>query len=555
MRRLIVVSIFLAAASVPPGAQATLYCRVDPDCVSSGGTAVTDLQQAMDLSSSDPDLDRIEIGDTTGFVPLEGGGYHSDYPLEIVGAGPALTSLGGATTVLSLGNNSSVSVSGLTIVVQAGTGGVGLELAGATADHIAVTMQADSSSAAISSIGKTSNVDDALVELGATAAPALRVANGSGLDAILNARHVTVVGSGSAGQVGGTVAAASPGQTMVLNLRESILEGIEHSLTRSAPAGTAVINTDYSNYDPATQVDPPNSGGINPFEQTNLPPGFVDRVQHDFRLAPDSDLIDAGEEVPPGPAEPDTDLAGNSRRLNGDSDCVPEQDMGAYEFVAPVVFARASATPLQALTGQAVTFDGTGSCDPDPAATLAYNWSFDDGGAGSGPSLPHAFATAGNHSAQLIVTSSAGRAGSASATVGISSPPSIGSTTTPAPVPFSRTRLHPPVLITRRLIPISRTGIATIALKCEGNVRCVGRVRLQTLRPVSALAAREVQKLGSKKFSIPAGRTTQVKVRIARSKVRVISTRHRLAGRASVTDRDSAGRTRVVTRTVQLKVR
>jgi hypothetical protein len=200
-----------------------------------------------------------------------------------------------------------------------------------------------------------------------------------------------------------------------------------------------------------------------------------------------------------------------------------------------------------------VKFDGSASCDPDPAATLAYSWAFDDGGAGTGPSLPHAFATVGNHSAQLTVRSSAGRVGSASTTVGISSPPSIGSTTTPGP--FSRTRLHPPLLITRRFVSISRTGIATIPLECEGNVRCVGRLSLQTLRPVTALAARQVQKLGSARFSIPAGRTTRVKVRIAKAKLRVISTRHRLAGRVSVTDKDSAGRTRVVTRNVQLKVR
>jgi hypothetical protein len=226
--------------------------------------------------------------------------------------------------------------------------GAGLELAGARADHIGVTMQPASSSAAISAIGRTSYVDDALAELGATAAPALLVANGSGVDATLNATHLTIVGSGGASQQGGSAAAGASGQTMVLNLRDSIISNVGNSLSRSAPVGTAVINTDYSNYDPATQINPADSGGISSHNQSNLPPGFVDAAAHDFRLAPGSALIDAGDPAAAGPTEPATDLDGNPRRMNGDPDCIPQQDIGAYEFVAPSVFASASATPSQA---------------------------------------------------------------------------------------------------------------------------------------------------------------------------------------------------------------
>jgi hypothetical protein len=513
---------------------------------------VTSLQQAMD-ASMDPDHDRIEIGDTRKLVPLPGGSYHSGYPLEIVGEGPGISTLGGATTVLSLGSSPDVSVSDLTIVVQPGSGGVGIELAGARAHHVSVIMQAETSAAAISAVASTSNLDDVLVELGTTAAPALRVASGSGLDATLKASHLTIVGTGRAGQVGGAVAAASSGQTVMLNLRNTIIDGVEHSLRRSAPAGTAVINTDYSNYDAASQVDPPNSGGINALEQSDLDPRFADRANRDYRLSAGSPLVDAGDPAELGTGEPSFDFGGNKRLLNGNADCVPERDVGAYEFVAPGAFASISVSPLQALTGQPVTFDGSGSCDPNPAATLAYSWSFDDGGAGSGPSVTHAFATAGSHSARLTVTSSEGRVGSGSATVAVSTPPVIGSTTSPQPAPFSRTRLRPPVMITRRIVTISRTGIATIPLKCEGELRCVGRVALQTLRPVTA--TKQIRKLGSTKYSIPPGRTTRVRIRIAKSKLRVIRTRRRLAGRVTVSDRDTAGRTRVVTRNVQLKTR
>jgi hypothetical protein len=551
VRRLIVLAIPLTFL-LPSVAEGQVYCLADPTCVSSGGTQVSSLQQAMD-SSMDPDHDRIEIGDTRKLVPLPGGTYHSDNPLEIVGEGPGISTLGGSTTVLSLGSSPDVSVSNLTVVVQPGSGGIGIELAGARGHHVSVVMQADTSAAAISAIASTSNIDDALVELGTTAARALLVANGSGVDATLKASHLTIVGTGRAGQVGGAVAAASSGQTMMLNLRNSIIDGVEHSLRRSAPAGTAVINTDYSNYDAATQVDPPNSGGINALEQSHLEPGFVDRSDRNYRLSAGSPLIDAGDPAGLGTAEASSDLGGNKRLLNGNADCVPERDVGAYEFIAPTAFASISASASQAFLGEAVIFDGSGSCDPDPAATLAYGWSFDDGGAGSGPSMSHAFATAGSHSAQLTVTSSEGRVGSTSATIAVSAPPAIGSTTAPHPAPFSRTRLRPPVMITRRIVTISRAGIATIPLKCAGEVRCIGRVALRTLRPVTA--TKQIQKLGSARYSIPAGRITRVKVRIARAKLRVIKTRRRLAARVTVTDRDTAGRTRVVTRNVQLKTR
>jgi hypothetical protein len=341
---------------------------------------------------------------------------------------------------------------------------------------------------------------------------------------------------------------------MVLNLRSSVIGNVGHSLARSAAAGTAVINTDYSNYDATSQVDPPDSGGISPQKQTNLSPGFVNPAQHDFRLAAGSSLIDRGDPAALGGAEPASDLDGNPRRLNGDTDCIPQQDIGAYEYVAPAVFAAASASPTSALTGQAVTFDGSRSCDPDPAASLSYGWSFDDGAFGGGPSLPHAFVTPGRHTATLAVTSSHGRTGSASAAVEVVLPaPAIGSTTTNPPAPFARTKLRPPVLVARRTVSISASGVATVALECKGAVRCTGRVALQTLRPVTATAARSFQKLGSATFSIPAKRTTRVKIRIAKDKLRVIRTRRRLAARVSVTDRDSAGRTRVVTRNVHLR--
>jgi hypothetical protein len=128
-----------------------------------------------------------------------------------------------------------------------------------------------------------------------------------------------------------------------------------------------------------------------------------------------------------------------------------------------------------------------------------------------------------------------------------------GSTSSPAP--FSRNRLRPPVLIARRMILVSRLGVATIALECTGTLRCKGRLALATARPVSLAVRRRVRALGSARFSIPPGHTTRVKVRLSKSTLRLVRELRPLAARATVTDRDTAGRKRTVTRSVVLKIR
>jgi hypothetical protein len=64
--------------------------------------------------------------------------------------------------------------------------------------------------------------------------------------------------------------------------------------------------------------------------QTAAAPGFVGAG--DYRLAAGSPLIDAGN--PAAPAAGATDLAGLARALDGDGDCTPRRDIGAYETAA-----------------------------------------------------------------------------------------------------------------------------------------------------------------------------------------------------------------------------
>jgi hypothetical protein len=66
----------------------------------------------------------------------------------------------------------------------------------------------------------------------------------------------------------------------------------------------------------------------------NAPPLFVDPENRDFHLDPNSPCIDAGTN---DVELTDTDLDGYSRVTDGNGDAIPVVDMGAYEFVVPVL--------------------------------------------------------------------------------------------------------------------------------------------------------------------------------------------------------------------------
>ena len=54
-----------------------------------------------------------------------------------------------------------------------------------------------------------------------------------------------------------------------------------------------------------------------------------------------------------------------------------------------------------------ITFDGTGSSDPD-GSVANYAWSFGDGNTGTGPNPTHSYAAAGKYFVALTVTDNDG---------------------------------------------------------------------------------------------------------------------------------------------------
>ena len=132
----------------------------------------------------------------------------------------------------------------------------------------------------------------------------------------------------------------------------------------------------------------------------------------------------AGEDI--GPATPTTgDLTANAV-ISAGAGCAEFAygSPGGGENAAPV--ANAQARPTEAAAGDPITFDGSGSTDDrTPASELEYAWDFGDGEMGSGQSLQHTYAAAGEYTATLTVTDADGLSDTDTVTVTISGTPDL----------------------------------------------------------------------------------------------------------------------------------
>ena len=96
---------------------------------------------------------------------------------------------------------------------------------------------------------------------------------------------------------------------------------------------------------------------------------------------------------------------------------------GDVENQAPI--ADAQARPTEAQVGQSIIFDGSDSTDDQPASELTYAWNFGDGEIGTGQTVHHAYASAGQYTATLTVTDGGGLTGTDTVVVTVTGAPDL----------------------------------------------------------------------------------------------------------------------------------
>src|SRR3954452_14974580 len=127
-------------------------------------------------------------------------------------------------------------------------------------------------------------------------------------------------------------------------LRGVAIVGTGAPFARTKTTGAAIFDVDASAFGPGYT---PGAGDVFGAHDVGAPSGFADAAAGDFRLRPDSPLVDAGgadASALPGGA---TDLDGAARVVDGNGDTTAQADIGAFEHQRPAapVIASPATTP------------------------------------------------------------------------------------------------------------------------------------------------------------------------------------------------------------------
>jgi hypothetical protein len=190
----------------------------------------------------------------------------------------------------------------------------------------------------------------------------IRVANWNAYNGQLGSviSQVTLVGSGKPGSVGVYVSADTATEDVDAWVFDSVVTGFASPVRRLTSAGSASIVLSSSVYGEIAPADSIGTGSIGQADPLGPVVEFADAAAGDFRLRAASPLVDAGSDAPLQNNEPEEDLAGAARLVDGDGDGVVRRDPGAFEAPAPKqAVAPQAAPPATPATAPAASLDST----------------------------------------------------------------------------------------------------------------------------------------------------------------------------------------------------
>lgn len=179
-------------------------------------------------------------------------------------------------------------------------------------------------------LGSLTTIGESLVEMTGPKGAAIRAETMDGNETSVAGRSLTVIASDGLDTAGLAVTTSpKPAYNAHVSLANSVIRGGGTSMSAYGSAGgVATIDAFYSDYSrgPGAAV---GNAKINEANVTNVgDAGFVNAAAGDYRLAPGSPLIDAGD---PGTLA-GLDLAGNALIADGNGDGIARRDIGAYEL-------------------------------------------------------------------------------------------------------------------------------------------------------------------------------------------------------------------------------
>jgi hypothetical protein len=272
------------------------------------------------------------------------------------------------------------------------------------------------------------DIDDSVIRVGGESGGL--VADGSaGHPVVVNASHVTLVGSVPGAGTGAAALGNAGTKGTVLRLDNCVLHDVGFTLMRAAaPTGSAIVITRNCNY-PAGKEFASGPGSFDVQAHTAASPDFVHAYSGDFRLKWSSPLIDAGRSGWLF-AESPFALDHTNRIADGDLDGKAIPDLGAYEYQAhkPQAFIQA---PASAQAGVPVSLDGSMSRGGDPGEPVTWRWSLPGGRTADTASVTLTL-PAGQHEYALTVTDPTGQATTAYRTLTVGPAPASPPASRPA---------------------------------------------------------------------------------------------------------------------------